>query len=1249
MKKRDLKAALLVSALGSAACVAPVMAEEVSQDVPVATEQNSQDEVNVNDKTSSTTNEVYNGWGEDGFYYQGGQKVTNEFVTIEGKTYFFDDNGALFRDGILDLGDDLYYMDVDGVMQTNFAYNMQYFGDDGRACRNEWVEFDGKWRYFGDDTEYYVNDAYLIDGEYHFFNRDGYAKSGWDTYYDDVHYFTEKGVICTKQWVDNNTYYVDENGEKVTNDWIDYSTYVGPDGKRTVNTWVMKNGKYRYKLGDEETYAEEVMVLIDGKYYAFDEDGYLVVNDVAYVDGPSGSVAVHGGNDGVLLKGWYTDEIENQTYYFGDNYIAYEDGMYTIDGKQYYFNWSGVMNVSEIFEYEDQMYTADKNGVVTLLCGSNESKWFEKNGEWYYAKNGVVLKDVLENINGTYYGFDENGRMVHSDTFFFEGRRYYAYSNGVVEMYKRNTWFRTEDGRYVYYDEYGLAYGEWLEIDGKKYHFDAEGYLKTGLFSIIGTYGTDYYIADASGAVDFTPGWRQYLLQWYYAKEDGTLYMGWKGHWLEENGKKYYFYDNGTLAFNTTCYIDGVLCYFDTNGVLQDSVENFEGVIDFHGKTYLNKNGNLYYDGEYEGYYYNSGVRINNGWIEIDDQRYEIRNGKLQKGWIEFTKGYYEYADPKTGALVEGWQKIDGKWYYFNTNLMQTGYIHTDEGVYLFGKDGAMVKKIEAGTWYQYPNTQMWLCAGVEIKNEKFMIDGVTYYVTSHGKKNSNAYYGVAQNCSWYDSINGINYWVNSAGTGFDTVTGWKKTNLGDYGYVENGRLVTGYKVIDGIAYYFDDDGYLIEGIVNCMGKAIVIDANGKAVDYKEGWNQFKDEFYYIRDGMAVIRGVVDDCYLNWDGLTTTGVTNLDDDDAGYKWLLIHGKLAKNQWYEEDGYMYYADENGHITSSQQGTEPELPKGSWQSVGGQWKYIEENGSFAENKFKTIEQKTYYFDANGYMVTGWQKINGQDYYFNTSGIMSTNAWVGAYYLGEDGAMFTNAFTPDGYYVGSNGTYLTNTWFKHNGKDYYVNGSGLVVKNTWSGVYYLGEDGAMLTNAFTPDGYYVGETGAYLTNQKITVSGKDYYLNSNGQVAKNQWVGDCYIDGNGNVATNIWVGSYYVGSDGKYVKNQFTPDGYYCGADGVYVTNRWIKVDGKDYYMNAYGKMTKDAWVGSYYLGSDGVMATSSWVDNNQYYVNENGVYVAGRWVQYGSRWCYYAENVYAKNITLNIGGTAYTFDSEGYMVE
>lgn len=84
-----------------------------------------------------------------------------------------------------------------------------------------------------------------------------------------------------------------------------------------------------------------------------------------------------------------------------------------------------------------------------------------------------------------------------------------------------------------------------------------------------------------------------------------------------------------------------------------------------------------------------------------------------------------------------------------------------------------------------------------------------------------------------------------------------------------------------------------------------------------------------------------------------------------------------------------------------------------------------------------------------------------------------------------------------------------------------------------------------------------------------------------------------------------------------------------------------------MNGAGLVNKNAWVGNYWCGSDGKYVKSSWVDNNQYYIGANGVYVPGRWVAYGSRWCYYAGNVYAKDITLNINGIAYTFDCNGYM--
>ena len=271
-------------------------------------------------------------------------------------------------------------------------------------------------------------------------------------------------------------------------------------------------------------------------------------------------------------------------------------------------------------------------------------------------------------------------------------------------------------------------------------------------------------------------------------------------------------------------------------------------------------------------------------------------------------------------------------------------------------------------------------------------------------------------------------------------------------------------------------------------------------------------------------------------------------------------------------------------------EESIPKlvGKWVSNSvGKW-YEYSDGTYENSGFKKIENETYYFTSNGYVKTGWLPVNNNWYFFKNSGCMITSNWAGSYYMDSEGKMKTNAFTPDGYYVGAD--------------------------------------------------------GAYLRNQKIEVDGKEYYLNAAGKVAKNQWVGDYFIDMNGNVVKNHWAGNYWCGADGRYVKSSWVDDGrYYVGPNGVYVTNQWIG----DYYLNGAGLVTKNAWVGNYWCGSDGKYVKSSWVDNNQYYVGANGVYVPGRWVAYGSRWCYYAGSVYAKDITLNINGIAYTFDCNGYM--
>ena len=80
--------------------------------------------------------------------------------------------------------------------------------------------------------------------------------------------------------------------------------------------------------------------------------------------------------------------------------------------------------------------------------------------------------------------------------------------------------------------------------------------------------------------------------------------------------------------------------------------------------------------------------------------------------------------------------------------------------------------------------------------------------------------------------------------------------------------------------------------------------------------------------------------------------------------------------------------------------------------------------------TVSNNTYYFDANGNMVTGYiVTADNKTYYFetlktNSEGMMIIGwkeilgSW---YYFGSDGAMLANAYTPDGYLVGMDGKWI------------------------------------------------------------------------------------------------------------------------------------------------------------------------------------------------------------------------------------
>ncbi len=124
-------------------------------------------------------------------------------------------------------------------------------------------------------------------------------------------------------------------------------------------------------------------------------------------------------------------------------------------------------------------------------------------------------------------------------------------------------------------------------------------------------------------------------------------------------------------------------------------------------------------------------------------------------------------------------------------------------------------------------------------------------------------------------------------------------------------------------------------------------------------------------------------------------------------------------------------------------------GKWVKYSKGWKYRWSDFTYSENSFEIIDGRTYFFNAEGYMVTGWKSINGKWYYFGAGGAM-TYGWqyIGRkwYYMNGDGIMQTGLQKIGGkwYYFAGSGAMQTG-WKKIGGKWYYFAASG-AAKTGW-----------------------------------------------------------------------------------------------------------------------------------------------------------------------------------------------------------
>lgn len=148
--------------------------------------------------------------------------------------------------------------------------------------------------------------------------------------------------------------------------------------------------------------------------------------------------------------------------------------------------------------------------------------------------------------------------------------------------------------------------------------------------------------------------------------------------------------------------------------------------------------------------------------------------------------------------------------------------------------------------------------------------------------------------------------------------------------------------------------------------------------------------------------------------------------------------------------------NGTIASNVNGTTATANNGQistnsnnaqsgWIRVNNHWMYKYVNGTYPKNTWDRIEDKWYFFDANGYlcygwvqyngnwyyadvntgrMMTGFNMVNGKWYYMNESGIMQKGYVVidgKTYYFDQNGARVDSSYNPDGHQFDVNGVMI------------------------------------------------------------------------------------------------------------------------------------------------------------------------------------------------------------------------------------
>ena len=412
-----------------------------------------------------------------------------------------------------------------------------------------------------------------------------------------------------------------------------------------------------------------------------------------------------------------------------------------------------------------------------------------------------------------------------------------------------------------------------------------------------------------------------------------------------------------------------------------------------------------------------------------------------------------------------------------------------------------------SGNFSSYPVVLLSKSNGYyKVQSDPTLNENRTSITQDKGEYNFDQYYA-------YVNVNSV-YALNSVQNG-NTSGKWIKDGQGYWYWYEGSNYVTGWKEIDSVWYYFNSSGvmqtsqwignyYVLADGTMAKSQWIsndYVDASGlwqpnQWINNGRWWYRYGDGSYPISK-FDKINGQM--YYFNQYGYMETGWKEID---SVWYYFDSSGVMQTSQWIGN----YYVLADGTMAKSQWiGNDYVNASGLWQPNqwinNGRWWYRYGDGSYPISKFVNINDQTYYFDAYGYMATGWRVIKDQWYYFNDSGIMVRSQWIGNYYLQEDGTMATNKWIGS-YYVGSDGMWQPSRWLKTNGKWWYRHSDGSYTINNFENI--------------SGQTYYFDAYGYMVTGWRV-INGQWYFFNNSGSMVKKQWVGNYYLKSDGIMAND------------------------------------------------------------------------------------------------------------------------------------